>query len=316
MKVQSSEIHPELESIAKKIPRISVNTKNLWLWRLFTNLRRVFKIPEDVRVQNISIPSKDKQAKIRLRLYQPKKTNFPVPALIWIHGGGYVMGKPEMDDRSCIQYVREVGIPVVSVDYRFAPEHPFPTPLEDCYSALLWVQTHGEQFGIDADRLAVGGESAGGGLAAALIQLAHDRNEINPVFQLLVCPMLDDRTSFRNDIDKTAPIWSQESNRFGWDSYLGKPGGTAEPAAYSVPSRRKDLTGLPPAWIGVGTLDLFRDEAETYAKKLRNFGVASELQIVPGAFHGFDNLAPKTNVARDFKKSQIDALKASLLLHS
>lgn len=222
------------------------------------------------------------------------------------------MGKPEMDDYDCIQYVRELDIAVVSIDYRYAPEHPFPTPLEDCYSALRWVQSNGEQFGIDADRIAVGGKSAGGGLAAALIQLAHDRNEVKPIFQLLVCPMLDDRTSIRIDSDQTALMWSQESNRFGWESYLGNLYGTKEPPAYSVPSRRNDLSGVPLAWIGVGTLDLFQDEVVRYVQKLKHFGVECELYSVPGAFHGFDSIAPKTEVARDFKNSQIAALKATL----
>lgn len=298
------------------IPRVSVKTKNLWLWRLFTNLRRVFKIPEDVHVRNIFIPSQDKQSKIRLRLYIAKQTNSLNPVLVWMHGGGYVMGKPEMDDHRCIQYVRQLGITVASIDYRYAPEYPFPTPLEDCYSALLWVQSHGEKLGIDAGRIAVGGESAGGGLAAALIQLAHDQNEVKPVFQLLVCPMLDDRTCFKNDISRTALVWSLESNRFGWEAYLGTPYETGEPPAYSVPSRRKDMTGLPPAWIGVGTLDLFQDEVVRYAQNLRDFGVVCELYSVQGAFHGFDNLAPKTSVARDFKNAQIEALKVFLFPHS
>jgi acetyl esterase/lipase len=249
-------------------------------------------------------------------LYIPKQTNSLNPVLVWMHGGGYVMGKPEMDDHRCIQYVRHLGITVASIDYRYAPEHPFPTPLEDCYSALLWVESHGEQFGIDTGCIAVGGESAGGGLAAALIQLAHDRNEVKPVFQLLVCPMLDDRTCFQNDISRTILVWSLESNQFGWEAYLGTPYETGEPPAYSVPSRRKDLTGLPPAWIGVGTLDLFQDEVVRYAQNLRRCRVVCELYSVPGAFHGFDNLAPQTRVARDFKNAQIAALKAFLFPQS
>jgi acetyl esterase/lipase len=314
MNHQSPEIHPELRQFAGKLPKLSVHAKNLWLWRLLTRLQQAAKSPEDLRVHNIFIPSREGEAKIRLRIYQPKTIAPPLPGLVWLHGGGYVMGRPEMDDPCCIQYAREVGLIVVSVDYRCAPTHPFPTPLEDAYSALAWVHSHAQQLGLDADRIAIGGNSGGGGLAAALAQLARDRHEIQPVFQLLVYPMLDDRTCLRTDMaDDWTMLWSQESNRFGWESYLQQPCGAAEVPPYSVPARRTDLSGLPPAWIGVGTLDLFHDEDLAYARRLNECGVACELDVVSGAFHGFDVTAPQAQVVQDFRQSQIAALRRFLV---
>jgi acetyl esterase/lipase len=271
------------------------------------------KTPEDILVENIFISGQDARTKIRLRIYKPRSIAAPTPVLIWLHGGGYVMGKPEMDDRSCAQYVRELGISIVSVDYRCAPKHPFPAGLDDSYTALKWVGSHSQQLGIDSSRIAIGGVSAGGGLAAALGQLAHDRKDIKPVFQLLVYPMLDDRTVLRPDIDDSNNFtWTQKSNRFGWESYLGKKCGAEDVPAYSVPARREDLSGLPPAWIGVGTLDVFHDEDAAYAQRLKECGVECEIDIVQGAFHGFDVFDPQLSIVQDFRKSQISALKKYL----
>lgn len=223
------------------------------------------------------------------------------------------MGKPEMSDDRCADYVRGSAISVVSVDYRRAPKHPFPAGLNDSYSALKWVASHSLQLGVDAKRMAIGGESAGGGLAAALAQLAHDRQEIQPVFQLLVYPMLDDRTVLRTDVDDSHNVtWTQESNRFGWESYLGKECGVENVPAYSVPARRRNLSGLPPAWIGVGSLDLFHDEDLAYAQRLTENGIECELVIVPGAFHGFDVFDPQIPIVNDFRKTQISSLRKNL----
>lgn len=220
MNNQFSKIHPELQQAARQTPKFLFSAKNLWLTALLIRLIPSPKTPEDIHIENVLIPGQADRTKLRLRVYKPKSMSAPTPVLIWFHGGGYVMGKPEMDDRSCTDYVRELGIVVVSVDYRCAPKHPFPAGLDDCYSALKWVVSHAQELGIDAQRIAVGGNSAGGGLAAALTQLAHDRQEIKPVFQLLVYPMLDDRTVLRAEIDDSQNItWNQKSNRFGWEHW-------------------------------------------------------------------------------------------------
>jgi len=308
-----SKIHPELRQVANKSPKFLFSHKNLWLIKWVINLTPAPKAPDDILVENIFVTGQDDRTKIRLRIYKPKSSSTPTPVLIWLHGGGYVMGKPEMDDLRCAQYVRELGIPIVSVDYRYAPKHPFPIGLEDSYSALKWVEAHSQQLGIDAKRIAIGGASAGGGLAAALIQLAYDRQEIKPIFQLLVYPMLDDRTVLRADIDDSNNFtWTQESNRFGWESYLGKKCGAEDVPAYSVPARREDLSGLPPAWIGVGTLDVFHNEDVAYAQKLKKCDVECDIHIAPDAFHGFDVFDPQLSIVQEFRKSQISGLKKYL----
>jgi acetyl esterase/lipase len=194
---------------------------------------------------------------------------------------------------------------VASVEYRLAPENPYPASLDDCYTALAWLDA---QPNVNASRLIIGGASAGGGLAAALALMVRDRGEFTPVLQLLTYPMLDDRTSVRTDMDpKRFRLWNQRSNQFGWASYLGD----ADPAV-AVPARREDLSGLPPAWIGVGTNDLFYEEDLAYAERLRAAGVPCDIEVVPGAFHGFDYIAAGTDVSKAFFASQCSAMRAAL----
>lgn len=311
---KNSKVHPELQDALKKSPSIPYSKNNLWLIRFLISLLPSLKTPKDVSVKNIKINNRDGSEKIRLRIYQPAHPAHATPVLIWMHGGGYIIGKPEMEDSICLQFVRELGISIVSVDYRLAPKHPFPAGLEDCYSALMWAKENSAQYGFDMNRIGVGGTSAGGGLAAALAQLAHDRQEISLIFQLLTNPMLDDRTVFRTDIDDSnSPTWSQKNNRFGWESYLGKSFGKEEKPQYAVPARRGDLSGLPNAWIGVGTLDVFYDEDKRYAERLREAGIQCELEIVEGAFHGFDVIDPTLPLVQDFRRSQIAALRKYLV---
>lgn len=192
-----------------------------------------------------------------------------------------------------------------TIDYRLAPEHPYPAPLEDCYAALRWLSVQGW---IDPTRIAIGGASAGGGLTAALALLARDRGEVTPASQLLVYPMLDDRTSVRTDVDGTnLRMWNTESNRFGWDSYLDEADRDV-----AVPGRRTDLAGVAPAWLGIGTADLFHDEDLVYAERLRAAGVPCEVEVVTGAFHGFDRFAPWARVSKDFVAKACLSLQAAL----
>lgn len=304
------QIHPELQKIVKNIPNITYNNKTLWLARTLTLITPKPKPPQDIRINNYFIRSDIDRTKIRLRIYQLKSLPAPATVLLWMHGGGYVLGTPEQDEVKCTQYARELGILVVSVDYRYAPKYPFPVGLEDCYTALKWIVTQAQDLEVDIRRIAIGGASAGGGLAASLAQLAHDRQKIKPIFQLLVYPMLDDRTVLRSDLKGHDHIvWNQDSNRFGWESYLGMRCGSGIVPEYSVPSRRQDLAGLPAAWIGVGTLDLFHDEDLAYAQRLKEAGVQCEIYTVPGAFHGFDVIDPQLRIVQDFRNSQISAIK-------
>ena len=239
-----------------------------------------------------------------VRLFRPVGAHGPTPALLWMHGGGYVIGTAQQDDRLCRRFSNRLGITVASVDYRLAPEHPYPAALEDCYSALKWLAG---RPGVEAPRVAIGGASAGGGLAAALALLARDRAEVTVPLQLLAYPMLDDRSSSTGH-NPNYRLWNARSNHFGWAAYLGD----ADPLV-AVPGRREDLQGLPPAWIGVGTHDLFHDEDLSYAERLRAAGVPCRVEVVQGAFHGFDQVVPKAQVSQRFFDSQCDSLRAALV---
>ncbi len=310
MKPSVAAVHPEMQQIASKMPQLPFTARNLWLLRLLTKaLIRPANMPAGVQVQNTFIPGPDSGQRLRLRLYQVQARPAQAPALLWIHGGGYVGGLPEMDDLYVQPFLQTAGV-VVSVDYRLAPEHPYPAPLEDCYTALKWLFAQAQALGVDAQRIAIGGASAGGGLAASLAQLARQRGELHPAFQLLVYPMLDDRTARRTDIDPQAHFaWNNQSNRFGWQAYLH---GEHAPQG-AVPARQENLAGLPPAWIGVGAIDLFHDEDVAYARRLKEAGVPCELVVTPGAFHGFDISAPQTQVVKDFRSNQARALRDALI---
>jgi acetyl esterase/lipase len=220
------------------------------------------------------------------------------------------MGTPAEDDRFCQLVARQLGIVVGAVDYRLAPEHPFPTPLHDCHDALAWLA---ERHDVDPARIAIGGAGAGGGLAAALALLARDRGEVEPIFQLLSYPMLDDRTVVRTDVDgRSHRLWTNRSNRFGWQSYLGARPGSEGVSGLAAPGRADDLRHLPRAWVGVGTCDLFHDEDLAYAERLGKAGVPCETFVVPGAFHGFDVVRPGAAVSLEYRAAQVRALAAAL----
>lgn len=314
--------HPDLCPKAFFLPRSVHPALIVHLLRLRAALRRSPAIPElpqadGVKVQDVFVPSLVETHSIRVRLFRPLQVAAPVPALLWLHGGGFVMGDPEIDQANNIAIVRETGIAIAAVDYRLAPKHPFPAPLEDCYAALRWLSAEANTLDVRPDRIAIGGSSAGAGLAAGLVLMAHDRQEVAVAFQLLLYPMLDDRTVLRTDMDlSNVRLWNNNCNRFGWRAYLGAAPGGADVHPYAAPGRRMDLTGLPPAWMGMGTFDLFHDEDLAYARRLRESGVPCELQIVAGAYHGFDLFSPKSNVVRQFRQSYVDALRSALAPHT
>ena len=292
---RANEIHPQLRTVARLLPHQVVYPWSLPVLRRMPGPRRNSGNGVDV----VDLPSG-----AGARLYRPAGEDPATPALLWIHGGGYLLGSPEQDDALCRRYVQRLGIAVAAVRYRLAPEHPYPIPLEDCYRVLTWLAG---LPGVDADRIAIGGASAGGGLTAALSFLARDRGEVSPVLQVLSYPMLDDRTVDPALDQPGFRLWNTRSNRFGWTSYLGG----ADPAV-AVPARRTDLAGLAPAWLGVGTLDLFCAEDLAYAARLNAAGVACEVHEVPGAFHGFDGLAPKAAVSQAYFDSTCASLSRAL----
>lgn len=305
--------HPELQRAARWLPRFSFGPR---LTRLVQWLQRRRGVPAPPEVDGVAIrdlftPAPDGH-QVRIRLFSPQDDRRSGTALLWIHGGGFIIGSPEQDQDGLIALVRELGLTIAAVSYRLAPGHPHPVPVEDCYTALGWLHDHAEEFGLDPARIAVGGNSAGAGLAAGLVLLAHDRGDYPVAFQMLVYPMLDDRTALRRDIDgRTLRLWSAKSNRYAWGAYIDQAPGGPEVSPYAAPARRDDLSGLPPAWIGVGTCDLFHDEDLAYAARLQDAGVACELHVVPGAFHGFD-LVRKASVSIAFRRSYTEALRRAL----
>lgn len=297
VRMPNDEVHPDLRRIARVAPRHLIGPRTL------PPLRRLSAFREGRARETPGVEVITLESGAGVRLFRPVGADEPTPALLWIHGGGYVMGTARQDDRLCHRFSSRLGMTVASVEYRLAPEHPYPVPLEDCHSALTWLA---DLPAVDRDRVAIGGASAGGGLAAALALLARDRGEVSPAFQVLAYPMLDDRSS-ATATDPNHRFWSTRSNRFGWAAYLGG----ADPRV-AVPARRDDLGGLPPAWIGVGTHDLFHDEDLAYARRLTEAGVPCRVEVIPGAFHGFDIVAPKARVSRGFFDSQCDSLRAAL----
>lgn len=286
--------HPDLANLARITPRRGVGPKTLRLVRAVVPLAGL-RVTRGVEVLTLADGT-------RIRLHRPTGVDGPTPALLWIHGGGYVLGNARQDDRLCRRFADALGATVAAVDYRLAPEHPYPAALDDCYAALAWLAALPT---VDPARVAIGGASAGGGLAAALALRARDHGRITPVLQLLAYPMLDDRSSAL-PAGRHYRLWTPVSNRFGWASYLGD----TDPQV-AVPARRDDLAGLPPAWLGVGTHDLFHDENVDYAERLIAAGVPCQLQVVPGAFHGFDLLAPSRPVSKKFFASQCARLRAA-----
>lgn len=222
-------------------------------------------------------------------------------ALFYIHGGGMVIGAPAQDHLLAAELARELGIVVVLADYRLAPEHPYPTPIDDCEHGWLWLHESTSSLGVDPERIALGGQSAGGGLAAMLAHRLRDRGGVQPAALWLFCPMLDDRTAADRSLDALRhPVWNNRSNRVGWRSFLGvEPGSPGVPAA-AVPARGADLSGLPPMWIGTGTADLFHAEDRAYGQALADAGVAVTVDEVAGAPHGFEIAARFAPVAGDY----------------
>lgn len=250
---------------------------------------------------------------VRVLVYSPREPSDLRPALLHVHGGGYVVGAPEGGDGRNAFLAAELDCVVVSVDYRLAPETRFPGAIEDCYAALRWLHDQAHTLGVDPGRIALVGESAGGGLAAALALLARDRGEVKPAFQVLIYPMLDDRTGSTATPSPFAGefIWTTASNRFGWSSLLGHEPGGADISAYAAAARAASLAGLPPCFIAVGTLDLFADENIEYARRLIAEGVPTELHLYPGAFHGFD-MMQHAHVTRRFLRDVEVALRRAL----
>ncbi|MFS0698462.1 alpha/beta hydrolase [Cellulomonas sp. 179-A 4D5 NHS] len=255
---------------------------------------RVMRVPRSERVRVRTA----KAGAVRLRTYVPVGVRSGA-GLLWIHGGGLLFGDARQDEALCLSTAERLGVVIVSVNYRFAPEHPFPAAHDDVRAGWHWFVEQAARLGVDLGRIAVGGESAGAGLAAALVQRLHDGGGVQPVAQWLFAPMLDDRTAARRDLDAVEHfVWDNRSNREGWSGYLRGEPGRADPPPYAVPARRTDLRGLPSAYLAYGDIELFAAEDRAYADALEAAGVPVTTDVVAGAPHGFENWAHRTPVAQ------------------
>jgi acetyl esterase/lipase len=270
---------------------------------------------EGIATSDHLVAGPDGAPNVPVRVYRPDNSTESLPALLWMHGGGYVLGSLQGDDYKVRQLVENVGCIVVSVEYRLAPEHPFPAPLEDCYAALMWLAANTDGLGVDAARMAVGGLSAGGGLAAALALLARDRAEVNVLFQMLCCPMIDDQNVTSSSYSITDPrMWNRDCNERGWAAYLGREGGggSESTSPYAAVAQAEDLSDLPPAYIPVGSQDLFVDENIEYARRLNQAGVPAELHVFPGGIHAFEFLVPAARISQRAMAMHYDVLRRNL----
>ena len=265
-------------------------------------------IPADVKMSDQYATAED-GAQIQMRWYV-KDGAAPGPAVLFFHGGGYIFGHIDHFDGPVARYVSASGVPMLSVEYRRAPEHPFPTPIEDAYAALRWLHEHAPELGVDPGRVGVMGDSAGGGMAAALSILARERGGPKIARQILIMPMLDDRTTTPDPHIAPYALWSYDDSATAWPALLGDAAGGPDVPATAAPARLEDATGLPPAYIEVGQLDVFRDEDTAYATKLSRAGVPVEFHLHPGVPHEFDSIAFNSDVARRAIADRVRALKS------
>ena len=303
-----SVVDPELVAALRQVPAMELTADMVAEFRQTPSMPPLpAPAPQPVERR---IPGPAGAPEVRLWIVDPAPAEKSKPALLHLHGGGLMMPDPMLAPR--IQTIAtDCRCVVVSVDYRLAPETRHPGALEDNYAALAWLHAHAGELGVDRSRIAVGGESAGGGLAANLAIHTRERGEIPICFQLLIYPQLDDRTGSARLVPPAIGhfLWDAGANRLAWSSLLGEPAGSSKVPAAAVPARVESVVGLPPAWIGVGAIDLFVEEDMEYARRLVHAGVATELVVVPGAYHGFDVLVPDAAASRRFTASWKAALR-------
>ena len=266
-----------------------------------------------VVIDKITVTGPEDARDLRMTVLRPAEGQGPWPAIYHVHGGGMVAGTPETALDVFVPYVHEVGVVITSVDYRLAPEHPHPAPIEDCYAGLRWLAENAEELGVDPTRIMIAGTSAGGGLAAATALMARDRGFPTLTHQILLCPMLDDRCqtpSSRMLVDEG--LWECEENEFGWSSLLGERRGSPDVSPYAAPARAEDLSGLPRTFIAVGSVDSFRDEALDYAMRLSQAGVSVDFHLWGGGFHGFDLLTPQSAIGHAAVATRDEFLRRAL----
>ncbi|MHC1682703.1 MAG: alpha/beta hydrolase [Clostridiaceae bacterium] len=248
------------------------------------------------------------QSKLRIRIYKPLNPKEDVPGVLWIHGGGYAFGLPEQNAAIYKKLIEESNCVIIAPDYRLSIDAPYPAALEDCYEALLWMKSNAKQLGIRANQLMVAGDSAGGGLTAALTLYARDKEEVNIAFQMPLYPMIDDRMVSESSKENNAPVWNSDSNKWAWKLYLGELYEKDVPA-YAAAARAIDYRGLPPTVTFAGDLEPFRDETAEYVENLRKAGVKVDFEIYKGCYHAFEAMFPKAEVSKRAMSFLINSFK-------
>lgn len=307
---------PQLATVAATLPNLpfdDIHAAREAGRALYASLP-AYAPPVPLRTEDVTVPGPEGADEVPVRVYSPAGVAESLPGLLFIHGGGFATGTLDSGDYLCSEVAAEVGAVVVSVDYRLAPEHPFPAGLEDCYAALRWFAASAADVGVDSSRIGVSGVSAGGGLAAALTLLTRDREGPALCFQLLNIPELDDRLetpSMQQYVD--TPLWHRANAVLSWKYYLGagvEPGGS-EVSPYAAPARAADLAGLPSAFVMVCQFDPLRDEGIEYAQRLVQAGVRTELHLYAGTFHG-SQLIREAAVSRRMRADELDELRRGL----
>ena len=310
-------VHPELRDAARRAQPLGVALSGMTAETLPTMRGAADALTpppvETPAVERRTIAGSSGQPDVEIQIINARP-GASRPGILHTHGGGYVTGSASASVRPLQEVAAALDCCAVTVEYRLAPETTYAGSVEDNYASLLWLYRHADEVGVDPQRLAVMGESAGGGHAALLAIAARDRGEVPLAFQLLVYPMLDDRTGSTREVPPQMGriVWTATANRFGWGAFLGQEAGGASVPSAAVPARVSSVEGLPPAFIGVGGIDLFVLEDIEYARRLIEAGVPTQLLVVPGAFHGFDGLAAETDVAQKFNAAKLDALRGAL----
>lgn len=305
MKVTTDMIHQDIRKEFSQMRFLPLVFSSKWLLKAFDGVTRRIQVGSDIKSMDCSevqVPSKDEAHHIRVRIYRPRNYEGKLPAMLYFHGGGYILGSPENSHLNIEKFIKTRPCVVIAPDYRKATNHPYPAALNDCYDTLIWAKENANELSILGERFIVAGHSAGGGLAAAVTLLNRDRKETDIAFQMPFYPMIDDEQP--NDAERQiiTAVWDSRSNKFAWDKYLaGLKESGREITAYAAPARNRDYTDFPPTITYVGDMEPFYRETVDYVKALESAGVLVKFKEYKGCFHGFDMLDGKKTIVNDVR---------------
>ena len=310
MKVTNKMLHKDVRLIGSILRKLTANvTREGYYKQLISSRKKAASAKaKQTQMDKIYLTRED-GSQMRVLILKPKRPVANVPVVLFLHGGGYVLGTPEEKISFMESVMADADCIMVAPDYRLAFDAPYPAALEDSYQTLLWIKENAKELGGRNDQLFVLGESAGGGLAAALCILARDKAEVNIAFQMPLFPMLDDRCETESAKDNDAPVWNVKSNRLAWDLYLGDLAGSDCVPAYAAPARLDDFANLPPAHSYVGSIEPFYDETRIYFEHLKAAGIECTLDVYEGGFHGFDAVAPNSSLGKAARKNRAKAFR-------